>query len=157
MFYFCAVSARQTACSTSALGTLILTILVRKMVGSFVGVLDNDKTQAAPLPRPAAPTSHLRLTMHNHNHAARSCHDAHHRLVSQAFVRKVAAAAGPLPSDMLLSDADALIASGDLPAASSALQVFVEHLITQRKTRSNLCAPGANAGAARYGTQLASQ
>ncbi len=38
-------------------------------------------------------------------------------------MRKVAAAAGPLPSDMLLSDADALIASGDLPAASAALQV----------------------------------
>jgi hypothetical protein len=42
---------------------------------------------------------------------------------AQAFVRKVASAAGPLPSDMLLSDADALIASGDLAAASAALQV----------------------------------
>ncbi len=38
-------------------------------------------------------------------------------------MRKVAAAAGPLPSDMLLSDADALIASRDLAAASAALQV----------------------------------
>jgi hypothetical protein len=38
-------------------------------------------------------------------------------------VRKVASAAGPLPSDMLLSDADALIATGDLAAASAALQV----------------------------------
>ncbi len=42
---------------------------------------------------------------------------------AQAFVRKVASAAGPLPSDMLLSDADTLIATGDLAAASAALQV----------------------------------
>ena len=53
-----------------------------------------------------------RLTHHLSPHSAR-----------QAFVRKVAAAAGPLPSDMLLSDADALVASGDLSAASAALQV----------------------------------
>ena len=44
-------------------------------------------------------------------------------LLAQAFVRKVASAAGPLPSDMLLSDADALILAGDLAAASAALQV----------------------------------
>ena len=41
-------------------------------------------------------------------------------------MRKVAAAAGPLPSDMLLSDADALIASGDSAAAAATLQTLME-------------------------------
>ena len=49
-----------------------------------------------------------------------------HDASPQAFVRKVAAAAGPLPSDMLLSDADALIASGDFAAAAAALQTLME-------------------------------
>jgi hypothetical protein len=74
-----------------------------------------------------------------------------HCFCFQAFVRKVAAAAGPLPSDMLLNDADALIASGDLSAASDALKVHCLRILSYHAILMMVCVAEADGGSARYG------
>ncbi len=111
----------------------------RKMVGSFVGTLDNDKAQVFPATTRAAPPLHKRVSSQpilgsfsRRSRALLSHPDTKPDHAAQAFVRKVASAAGPLPSDMLLSDADALIAAGDLAAAAAALQVSF-------RTRARYC------------------